>query len=179
MKTTFDIVVAADEEDGIGKGSDLPWRLPGDTKFLKRITSNTADASKHNAVIMGRKTFETIPPRFRPLKGRLNVVVTRNADYAVPDGAVAVTSIDAALAHIDNDPTIERTFVLGGGEIYRLAIDMPECRRIYLTRVEGKHGCDAFFPKVPASFTLHETSDRQEENNLGYTFQTFTKEAAE
>ena len=170
--TTFDIVVAADEENGIGKGDDLPWRLPGDTKFLKRITTETSEPNLRNAVIMGRKTFETIPPKYRPLKKRLNVVVTRNEAYEVPDGVLRVGGIDEALSRITEDASVERVFVLGGGEIYRLAVSMPACSRIYLTRVEGTHGCDAFFPEVPSAFALEATSERHEENGIGYVFQT-------
>lgn len=171
----FDIVVAADEQGGIGKGSDLPWRLPGDTKFLKRITTETSAANLRNAVIMGRKTFETIPPRFRPLKKRLNVVVTRNADYEVPDGVVRAGSIDEALERIAKDASVERAFVLGGGEIYKLAIAMDACRRVYLTRVEGSFDCDAFFPDVPDTFSMAEASGRHEENGIGYVFETYAR----
>ena len=177
MMTKFDIVVAADEAGGIGKGSELPWRLPGDTKFLKRITTETSEPNLRNAVIMGRKTFDTIPPRFRPLKKRLNVVVTRNAAYEVPDGAVCAGSIEEALSHIAQDASVARAFVLGGGEIYKLAIAMRACRHIYVTRVEGTFDCDAFFPDVPDGFELVEASERHEENGIGYVFQTYTRDA--
>ncbi len=173
--STFDIVVAADQQGGIGRGSELPWHLPHDTKFLKRITTETSAPNLRNAVIMGRKTFETIPRRFRPLKKRLNVVLTRNAAYEVPDGAVPVGSLDEAVAHICEDASVQRAFVLGGGEIYQLAIDMPACRRIYLTRVEGDFDCDAFFPAVPKSFTRVDASDRHEENGIGYVFETYER----
>lgn len=172
----FDIVVAADEDNGIGKDDDLPWKLPGDTKFLKRITTETTAPNLRNAVIMGRKTFETIPPRFRPLKKRLNVVVTRNDSYEVPDGALRASSVEDALRQIEEDASVETAFVLGGGQIYTLAIAMPACRRVYLTRVEGSHGCDAFFPVVPEdTYELTKVSDRHEENGIGYVFQTYTR----
>ena len=174
----FDIVVAADEKGGIGKGPDLPWKLPGDTKFLKRITTETSARNLRNAVIMGRKTFETIPPRFRPLKGRLNVVVTRNRSYEAPDGVLVVTGIDEALTRIGQDASVERVFVLGGGEIYALALGMGACRRVYLTRVEGDFGCDAFFPSLPAGFELEAESERHEENGIGYVFKTFRSPTA-
>lgn len=175
MTVEFDIVVAADENNGIGKGDELPWRLPGDTKFLKRITTETSAENLRNAVIMGRKTFETIPPRFRPLKKRLNAVVTRNAEYEAPDGVIVATSLDEALERIGEDASVERTFVLGGGEIYKLAIVREACRRVYLTRVEGTHDCDAFFPEIPDAFELVDASERHEENGIGYVFQTFAR----
>lgn len=179
MVTTFDIVVAADETGGIGKGDELPWRLPADTAFLKRITTETSAPNLRNAVVMGRKTFETIPPKYRPLKKRLNVVVTRNPAYEAPDGVLVVTSLEEAMQRIGEDASVERAFVLGGGQIYAQAIEMPACRRIYLTRVEGAFDCDAFFPAVPERYMLVEESPRQEENGVGYTFQTYERHAYE
>jgi dihydrofolate reductase / thymidylate synthase len=170
---TFDIVVAADEGDGIGKDGELPWRLPGDTAFLKRITTDTRDPERRNAVVMGRKTWETIPPKYRPLKRRLNAVITRQRDYAVPQGVVVAHDIDDALAQVAG--SVERVFVLGGGEIYRQAVDMPGCRCIYLTRVEGRFPADAHFPPIPAAFTLSEASPRHEENGIGYRFEEWVR----
>jgi dihydrofolate reductase len=174
----FDIVVAADEADGIGRDGDLSWRLPGDTKFLKRITSETRDNTKRNAVLMGRKTWASIPERFRPLRGRLNAVVTRQADYVVPAGVVCAPSVEDALERIAEHGDIERVFVLGGGEIYRIAITLAACRRIYLTRVEGRFECDAHFPAIGADYGLIEQSERHEDNGIGYRFQVWERREA-
>ena len=76
---TYQLVVAATRKLGIGKAGTMPWKLPGDMAYFKELTSKTADAGKQNAVIMGRKTWESIPPKFRPLPNRVNVVLTRNA----------------------------------------------------------------------------------------------------
>jgi len=173
----FDIVVAADEARGNGKGGELPWRLPGDTALLKRITKTTESAHKRNAVLMGRKTWESIPDRFRPLKGRLNAVVTRQGDYEVPDGVVCGNSIETVLTHIAEHDDVERVFVLGGGEIYRIALALPACRRVYLTRVEGHFECDASFPDLGDGFELAAQSERREENDVGYVFQTWQRRA--
>lgn len=75
---TVDVVVAATRSGGIGRGGALPWHLPADMALFKALTSRTRDAGKQNAVIMGRKTWASIPPKFRPLKGRLNVVLSSN-----------------------------------------------------------------------------------------------------
>jgi dihydrofolate reductase/thymidylate synthase len=172
---TFDVVVAADESGGIGKQGNLPWRLPGDTAFFKRITSETQRPDRANAVIMGRKTWETIPPRFRPLEGRVNVVLTRQSDYRVPAGVLVAASLEDALQQLGERDDIDRAFVIGGAEIYRLAIAMPECRRVYLTRVEGRHDADAFFPPLPDDYQLTTESPRQQESSTAYTFQTWEK----
>ncbi len=171
---SFDVVVAADEGGAIGNGGELPWKLPGDTAFFKRITSQAAPG-KVNAVIMGRKTWDTIPPRFRPLAARVNAVVTRRADLPAPAGVLVVDSIDAALAALGARSDLDRAFVIGGGEIYRLAVAMPECRRVYLTRVEGRRQADAHFPTLGPEFRLVEESPRHEENGTGYRFQTWER----
>ncbi len=74
------IIVAATKSNGIGKNSQLPWRLPKEMTYFARVTSN-APEGKHNAVIMGRHTYESIPPKFRPLSNRINIVISRNKQY--------------------------------------------------------------------------------------------------
>ncbi|MEZ4443371.1 MAG: dihydrofolate reductase [Polyangiaceae bacterium] len=172
--TRFDIVVAADEAGGIGKEGEIPWHLPGDLAFLKRITVTPREEGKRNAVIMGRKTWETIPPRFQPLPRRLNAVVTRQDDYAAPDGVVVAQSLEGALEAVAAR-AVDRIFVLGGGEIYRLALEMPQCDTVYLTRVEGKFPADARFPALDEDWRLVEESERHEENGVGYRFQTWRR----
>jgi dihydrofolate reductase len=136
-------VVAADEQGGIAKGGDLPWRLPTDLAHFKRITSE-AEAGKRNAVFMGRVTWETIPPRFRPLPGRINLVLTGNPQFEAP-GALRAHSIGEGLALLERQPDLGRIFCVGGGAIYAEAVQMPACRRVVLTRVHDVFDCDTFF----------------------------------
>lgn len=145
----FAIVVAADEELGIGRDGDLPWHLPGDLAYFADLT-RTAPEGRRNAVIMGRKTWESIPERFRPLAGRLNVVVTRAADYDLPGGARRAGGLESAL--VDLPPQTAAVFVVGGSQIYALAIEHERCAEVYLTRVSGHHGCDVFFPPFEHRF---------------------------
>jgi len=79
MSKPFSLVVAATQRGGIGLNNSIPWKLSTDMKFFKKVTSTTTDASKLNAVIMGRKTWDSIPQKFRPLPGRLNIVLTRSS----------------------------------------------------------------------------------------------------
>ena len=137
--TVFDVVVAADEKGGIGKAGELPWKLPGDTKFFKELTSGTEDAAKRNAVIMGRKTWESIG---RPLPGRTNIVVTRQSEYQA-EGASVRDSLEEALKLAENIAAIdgaEQAFVIGGAELYRQAL--PLARLFHLTRIHAEASGD-------------------------------------
>jgi dihydrofolate reductase/thymidylate synthase len=172
----FEIVVAADELGGIGNQGEIPWRLPGDVAFHNRNTSETISPHRRNAVVMGRKTWETIPVRFRPLKRRLNAVITRQRGYSVPGGVICATSLERAIEEVAaHGDAIERIFVLGGGEIYRLAAASPACRTVHLTRVEGHFHCDAHFPALGDDYQLVDQSERHEEGGVGYVFQRWQR----
>lgn len=121
---SYQVVVAATRDWGIGKDGNMPWRLPSDLKFFKEITSKTSDQSKKNAVIMGRRTWESIPPERRPLPGRLNVVLTRSGsfDIATAENVLICGSMASALELLAAPPycvSIENVFIMGGGQIYR------------------------------------------------------------
>jgi dihydrofolate reductase len=142
---TFDVVVAADLDWGIGKSNGLPWpKLSGDMAHFRRITSTSEDG-KLNAIIMGRKTWISAEMNGKPLPKRLNVVITRTAAFAVPAGVIVATSLSAALMAA-NAPNVDGIFVVGGAEIFREAFLHPYLRFIYLTRVDGRFGCDVIVP---------------------------------
>lgn len=129
---TYQVVVAATRDMGIGKDGKLPWRMPSDLKFFKEITVTTSDPGKKNAVLMGRKTWESIPLEHRPLPGRLNVVLTRSGsfDIATAENVVICGSMTSALELLAASPyclSIEKVFVIGGGQILRSAFDVACC----------------------------------------------------
>jgi dihydrofolate reductase len=132
------ILIAAVARNGvIGKDNQLPWHLPEDLKHFKELTTG-------HAVIMGRKTWESLPERFRPLPGRLNIVVTRNPAYAAP-GATVVTSVEDALK-VGAGGTAEKLFVIGGAELYAHAL--PLAQRLELTEIDAEFEGDARFPAI-------------------------------
>lgn len=121
---TYQVVVAATRNMGIGKDGIVPWKLPSDLKFFKDVTVTTTDPNKRNAVIMGRKTWESIPLAYRPLPGRLNVVLTRSGsfDIATAENVVICGSMISALELLAASPyclSIEKVFVIGGGQILK------------------------------------------------------------
>jgi dihydrofolate reductase len=132
------LIVAVAEDGVIGRGGALPWRLPEDLKWFKSRTMG-------KPIIMGRKTWESFPKR--PLPGRTNIIVTRNAAYKA-DGGVVVTSLDLALEIAGGEVTDE-IMVIGGAELYALAL--PRVQRIYLTEVAIRTEGDAFFPALDRS----------------------------
>ena len=126
------LIAALTKNRVIGKNNDLPWHLPDDMKFFMNTT-------KGHAVIMGRKNFESLPPRFRPLKDRHNIVITRQPGYKA-DGATVVRSWTDAMAQAKGN----EVFVIGGAQIYELA--WPHAGRLYLTEIQTTLDGDTFFP---------------------------------
>ena len=165
----FSIVVATDKKLGIGKNNTLPWRLQGDLKFFKNLTTQ-APAGKHNAVIMGRKTWDSLPERFRPLPDRLNIIVSRQKDLILPDDCHLVHSLEDAFKLCRSRDDVAEMFVIGGGEIFAQALERSELGRVYLTEIEEDFHCDRFFPAFENYLELHSESDTQFENDIYYSF---------
>jgi dihydrofolate reductase/thymidylate synthase len=163
MPSSLELIVAADRKMGIGREGDLPWRLKGDMAFFRETTQD----SKAPVVIMGRRTWESIPERFRPLKGRYNIVLTRQREYSLPDNVgIAHTFEDAvALAHNVGD----RYFIIGGGHIYDLAVASPDTHILHLTEVDAEVQCDTFLPSLEG-FERVWTDDWIQEGEYRYRF---------
>lgn len=178
---TYQVVVAATQNMGIGKDGKLPWKLPTDLKFFNEVTMSTSDPSKKNAVIMGRKTWESIPLVRRPLPGRLNVVLTRSGsfDIATAENVVICGSMASALELLAASPycvSIEKVFVIGGGEILREALNVHGCDAIHITEIETSIECDTFIPAIDASvFQPWYSSFPLVENNTRYSFVTYVR----
>lgn len=143
---SFDVVVAADLDWGIGKDQSLPWpKLRGDLRHFKRITSTTSTPGRKNAIVMGRKTWQSKEVAERPLPDRVNVVVSRG-ELAVPPGVIAARSLDEALAVRD----VETVFVVGGAGLLIDALDRRDLRYVYLTRIEERYDCEIKMPDLDA-----------------------------
>jgi len=110
----FSIILAVDNENGIGKCGDLAWSIPEDMKYFKDTTTNTKDPKKQNAVIMGRKTWESIPKKYRPFKNRKNFVLSRSYENGThnPDGAAQYSDFDACLEAVSAMNDVEEIFVI-------------------------------------------------------------------
>ena len=164
----FSIIVALDEAHGIGKGGLLPWHLPADLAHFKKITT-ASHGGRKNVVIMGRKTWESIPDKFKPLPGRLNVIITGQADYLLPSGVGRASSLETALLEYCSKDFGE-VFVIGGAKVFVEAILHPLCEKLYLTLIYGKFDADVFFPEIPPSFKPAGSSEKTQENEKTFSF---------
>ncbi len=164
----FSIIVALDEERGIGKGGVLPWHLPADLRYFKQVTT-PRQGDPENVLIMGRKTWESIPLKFRPLPGRLNVVISGQPGYPLPDGVGLFSSLqDALTAYCDKG--FGEVFVIGGARVFSQAIKHPLCEKLYLTLIEGRFDADVVFPNIPAEFFETDRSRKFQENEKTFSF---------
>ena len=140
------IIAAIGRNRALGLKGKLLWRLPDDMQRFKETTTG-------HPVIMGRKTWESIPEKFRPLPERTNIIVTRQTGYEAP-GATMVSSLPAACAAAARAVGSDEIFVIGGGEIYSEAL--PIADRLYLTLVDDAPEADSFFPAYEDEFVVQE-----------------------
>lgn len=147
------IVAATSRSLGIGKNGSLPWRLKKEMTYFTKVTSS-APIGKTNAVIMGRNSWESIPPKFRPLKNRINIVVSKNQNLTLTGNAInatptsVVSGLDEALVFLAREygESIHRIFVIGGSQLYQSALEHCETHRILLTSINREFDCDVSFP---------------------------------
>jgi dihydrofolate reductase len=166
-QNTLSLIVAASDNNVIGKNNNLIWRLPTDMKYFKETTSG-------HCVIMGRKNYESIPEKYRPLSNRTNIIVSRQTNYSAPN-CIVVNSIESALAkarEISND----EIFIIGGAQIYEQCFDLAD--KIYLTRVHATLEGDAFFPALDLNkykniSSLYIQADTKNEHS--FTFHVYEK----
>lgn len=157
------IIVAAAENNAIGKGNKLIWHLSNDLKRFKRLTSG-------HHIIMGRKTFESFP---KPLPNRTHVVITRQTNYQAPQGVIIVNSLENAIKAAKNDT---QPFIIGGGQIYKQAMNLAD--KIELTRVHAEFEADTFFPEIDTSIWKeidNQFHKKDKDHNYEFSFITYVR----
>lgn len=165
------LIAAIGKNNELGKGNDLLWNMPEDMKYFR-------DTTRGHSVIMGRKTFESIPNA--PLPNRRNVIITRDKNYkkdppAQAGGIEVVNSLEEAISLFKNEDT--EVFVIGGGEIYKQAMDYAD--KLYITHIDAKDDeATTFFPEIiPIVWNevSHEEHKKDEKNPYNYTFSVYEK----
>lgn len=172
------LIVAMDQQRGIGIENALPWRLSTDMAFFKKKTTETYRPETQHAVVMGRLTWESLPASFRPLPHRHNIVVSRQLDYSVPEDVTLVhdlSLLEASITNVSEKQAIEDVFIIGGAQLYTWAIQQEMCETLYITRVHASFTCDAFFPAFEHLYERVACSDLHEEKGLSFTFETFRR----
>lgn len=191
----FSIVVAFSKPlRGIGCNNKITWNIPLDTKRFKQITTTTSRYDIKNVVIMGRKTFESLPTK--PLSGRLNIIISQSKEIqdiwnCNPDILFA-SSLQNAFSLVGELKNIDHTFIIGGESIYKQAILLPNCEKIYTTVIEMNQmnefdtifkfkkppvetHYDTFFPHIPDCFEYTRVSEVFYENEYKFRFFDYTR----
>ncbi|XP_034027140.1 dihydrofolate reductase [Thalassophryne amazonica] len=177
-------IVAVCPDLGIGKNGNLPWhpvRLNNEFKHFRKMTSTPSVEGKHNVVIMGRKTWFSIPEKNRPLNNRINIVLSRElkappagAHYLAADFRSALKLVDTELAE-----KADQVWVIGGNSVYQEFMGSPGTRRLFVTRILKQFECDTFLPEIsPDKYRLLPEfpgvpRDLQEENGIQYRFEVY------
>ena len=139
---------------GIGVNGDLPWNLPKEYKHFLSVTKGSPPNGKQNAVVMGRSTWFSIPEKYRPLRSRINIVMSRKMkleEFTEPRPQVVVSSLEELVSLLSSEEwkgKIHDVFNCGGSTLYNEIIASPFSGYVYLTRVSGEYKCDTFFPKL-------------------------------
>ena len=176
----FSIILAVDEKNWIWKENTLAWRLSADMKYFKNITSNTTDLWKMNAVIMWRKTWESIPSKYRPLPNRINCILTRsitNNDIGSPidDFTLYFNSLEHCLSELESKDNVEQIFIIGWANLYNQVLDHSMLDKIYITKLVWDYNCDVFFDGVPSNFIPESYTDLENEKSIDYSFWVYKK----
>ena len=161
------LIVAVSENGVIGKDNDLVWDLPNDMRFFKETTMG-------HHVIMGRKNFESIPHKYRPLPNRTNIVITRQSYYKA-EGCIVINSVETALEIAKNNGDTE-PFIIGGGQIYKIALENNLVDRIYLTKIHHTFDGDTFFPELSSDWEEVNKTENKADEKHKYNYDFITLE---
>lgn len=184
---SLNLIVAFCANRGIGHQGSIPWTLKKDMSHFSKITKQTDNPNSMNAVIMGRKTWDSLPNKFKPLPGRYNVVLTKNTSFAstlITDQSLvnSSTSLDDAIELLKTKKSkgeIENIWVIGGSSVYEEALNSPLCDKVYVTEVFRDFTCDTFFPSLGDNFKLIEDprypTEVLKEEELNFQFKVFQK----
>lgn len=171
------IIVAHDLNYGIGINNQLAWHCPQDMSYFKTITSQTMSPSKKNAVLMGRKTWDSIPKKFKPLSSRYNMVLSRQS-VSFHDQAYTAHSVDSAIQHfrqLVEKGVCEHLFCIGGGKLYQEMIHHPDIDTLYVTKIMSTFNCDSFFPDYSSHYLLNHESEIIHCNSFSIQFLRFSR----
>jgi dihydrofolate reductase len=179
MVNEFAIIVACTSQGGIGCNNSIPWYIPADLKHFRDVTTKTP-LGKVNVVIMGKNTWVSLPKQHKPLKGRLNVVVSTTLTDE-HDGVMIATSFKQAIEHVAMNSKVHNVFVIGGARLYNEALIHPLFKTAYVTQIQMNGvtdvKCDTFIDLsiLESNFSCQRQESLQTYNDLGYRFCEFVR----
>ena len=177
IRKNFTIIAATDLNGGIGLNGKLPWNNKTDMKYFKNIKCQCMDETKKNAIIMGRKTFESID--CKPLPNRLNICITSISPFSAKPQVYSLennknilffNSLDTALKQLYKMTNIENIFVIGGATLYQEAINHRECDELLINCIDCCVECDSFFPKIDSTRYLLANSNHLDDTVLNQRY---------
>ncbi len=172
----FSIILAVDSKNWIWKNNSLAWNIPSDMQYFKKITSNTTDLNKVNAVIMWKNTWESIPDKYRPLPNRINCILTRKINNnSVEKSTLYFNSLEDCLSKLELKENIENVFIIGWANLYNQVLNNPMIDKIYLTKVTWDYNCDVFFNWIPENFRVILYTEPEVENGIEYSYWVYKK----
>ncbi|XP_024073460.1 dihydrofolate reductase isoform X1 [Terrapene carolina triunguis] len=185
MVRPLNFIAAVGQNMGIGKNGDLPWPpLRNEFKYFQRMTTTTTVEGKQNVLIMGKRTWFSIPEKNRPLKDRINIVLSRELKETPKGAHYLAKSLDDALVLLDSPELkskIDMVWIIGGSSIYKAAMEKPVHQRLFVTRILHEFESDTFFPEIDLEKYKHlpeypgVPADVQEENGIRYKYEVYEK----
>ena len=165
----INLIVAVCNGMGMGLNNSIPWYYPSDLKYFSKLTKG----SGNNSIIMGRKTWESLPKR--PLPKRENIILSRNiSDITLEHDELYFDSLEGAIDHC-KEKKRDEVWIIGGREIYNLALNSNIVNYIYITTIEENFTCDIFFPEIPQGFKCI-SKNLEEVNDTKITYRTYIKD---
>lgn len=178
MSKKINVIVAREKENGIGLHSGkIPWYIKKDLAYFKSLTTETKDPTKQNAVIMGRKTWESLPEAFKPLPNRTNIILSQNTHFITPEECPLLHSLPAAIDYCNAQSKIESIFIIGGGTIYEQSLEQLQIDQLFITQLSTPISCDVFFTFNANHFIQTDSSEWFTENDLPFRFERWIPSA--
>jgi len=173
----FSIILAVDNENWLWKNWGLSWDIPDDRSYFKNVTTRTKNHKKQNAVVMGRKTWDSLPKKFRPLPLRLNCVLSRSYEDEViwESWEIKFSETKKCMEYLSKRDDIENIFIIWWAEIYNQVLSSPCLEKAYVTRIYEKYHCDVFFDGLPVVFEEVSRSPVKTHEDIEYEYYVYKR----
>ncbi len=146
----MEVILACTQKGGIGLNGNLPWRIKEDMKLFKKITTTVENKNKQNAVIMGRKTWESIPQKFRPLPNRINIILSTTMEKKETENVDSVyvvnslKDLDTTIKQLKKEEKLAKSFIIGGATLYNKMFELDKITKVHVSLVNDDYECDTF-----------------------------------